>query len=89
MRKGRLSAIGVHTFFMEPPNPHYPFLFNGRGLAASDDMELQGLNGELEKIVEKLPREAEMIRFFFQDWNSFLYLAADAFTFAWIDSDLG
>jgi hypothetical protein len=87
LRTGRLSAINVHVSFVEPPAPAYPFLFEGKAISASLDLELNGMNGATEQIISSVPNNAEVIRLFLHDWNSFLYLAADAFTFTWLEQE--
>jgi len=86
LRVGRLAATNVHLFFIEPPGARYPFLFQGTGMTASGDLELTGLSEHIEQVISRVPSNAEIIRFFLDDWNSFLYLAADAFTFTWLET---
>jgi len=85
LRLGRLSATNVHVLFVEPPDALAHFLLEGRGLTASGDLELNGMNDRIEKIISRVPPGAEIVRFFLEDWNSFLYLAADSYKFSWQD----
>jgi len=55
-------------------------------MTASGDLELTGLSEHIEQVISRVPSNAEIIRFFLDDWNSFLYLAADAFTFTWLET---
>lgn len=84
-RVGLLKAESISVFFLEPPDPSYEFVLDGRGLRASGNVVSFGQLPELDPLLRSLPSGASAYRFFLKDWNSFFYLAAGEATFAWED----
>jgi hypothetical protein len=89
-RYGNIEVIAksVSVFFIEPPHPSYPFQMNGHGLAVCGDSPEIGVSQFIsegaEKVLSKLPSDAGSYRFFLEDWNSFLYVAAEDVSFSWV-----
>jgi len=79
-------ATGVSLFFIEPPDSSYPYAIDGEAIQASGDGDFQGLDTRTEHLINQLPIGADRYRFFFDNWNSFLYLAAQDVTYSWIAS---
>jgi hypothetical protein len=82
-RVGILEAKSVSLFFMEPPDPNYMFALSGSGIGVSGDSVAPGQNPETDLLLRKLPSDATAYRFFLEEWNSFLYLAASEVAFSW------
>jgi len=82
-RIGNLNAAAVEMFFVEPPDCTVPFNLDGKGINVSGDAALIGLDSSIECLFEKLPSGIDRYRFFLEDWNSFLYLAAHDAEFHW------
>jgi hypothetical protein len=78
-----LEITGLLIFYLEPPYPNYPFVLHGRPLNASGDQVKVGQNAEFDRLAVALPPNADTYRFFLDDWNSFLYLAALNVEFSW------
>ena len=84
-RVGVLTAKSVSLFFMEPPDPNYEFVLDGKGIGMSGDSVALGQDSRIDPLLRKLPQDSTAYRFFVEDWNSFFYLAAGDATFAWED----
>jgi hypothetical protein len=82
-REIELKATGVSLFFMEPPDPTYHFLLNGEGIYTSGCSVAIGQVASVDLLLKQLPPEASAYRFFLENWNSFLYIAASDVTFSW------
>jgi hypothetical protein len=82
-RVGILKATGVSLFFIEPPDPNYNFVLNGKGISVSGDAVSLGQVTELNALMSKLPTDATVYRLFLEEWNSFLYIAAREAMFMW------
>ena len=86
----RIASLGAHSvclFFMESPDPNYHFLFDGRGIAASGASVALGQDSLIDPLLRKLPPGVTAYRFFLDDWNSFLYLAANDVSLSWERGD--
>ena len=87
-REIAVTAQGVSIFFVEPPDPTYPFSLDGRGLAAQGDSvdveRSRFVSEQAGDVLKKLPLGASTYRFFLEDWNSFLYVAAQEVSCSWI-----
>lgn len=80
-RHGVLTITGLLFFVIEPPHPDYPFE-DAEGLDITSDDAIASL-----RQVPDLPpvQENAFTHYFFvNDWNSFIYVAATAATFAWV-----
>ena len=87
-REIALTAQGISIFFVEPPDPTYPFSLDGQGLAAQGDFvdvkRSRFVSEQAGNVLKKLPSRASIYRFFLENWNSFLYVAAEEVSFSWI-----
>jgi hypothetical protein len=64
-----LKVKGLHLFSVELPDPAYPFWTGGRPLNVSGDDDRSAL-------AVKLPEDVSYCRFFVEEWNSFIHIAA-------------
>jgi len=78
-----LIVSSIFVFFIEPPDPKYPFIPDGLPINMSGGLVIPGQNSEIDKILEMIPGDASVYRFFLEEWNSFLYLAAAEVTLEW------
>jgi len=85
-RSGRLTASDVELFFIEPPEATYPHRLAGEGMSATGDYQLSGLESKVEQLITRLDDETDRYRFFLNDWNSFIYIAANGVVFDWVTS---
>lgn len=77
-----LKVSGLYFFSIEPPDPTYPFKPNGKPLDVQGDDS--GLSPpEIGKLIRELPPDASCYRFFVQQWNSFIYIAASDAQISW------
>jgi hypothetical protein len=86
-RVASLVAHSVCLFFIECPDPNYHSFLNGRGIATSGASVALGQSSVIDPPLRKLPPGATAYRFFLEDWNSFLYLAATDATLSWEQGD--
>jgi hypothetical protein len=77
-----LKISGLYFCSMEPPDPTYPFNPNGKPLRVSGDSCGRG-SLEISNLVRRLPPGASCYRFFVEQWNSFIYIAASDVQIAW------
>lgn len=84
-RAGTLILTAPYLLFIEPPDPHYHFVPRGSAMKVDGDSVKPGQSAGLDRLVPALPRDSTIYRFFFEDWNSFLYLAGAAVEFSWDD----
>lgn len=82
-RPGTLKVLFPHLFFLEPPDPRYPFVPDGSPLNVGGDSVRVGQNPQVDRLLEVLPKNATTYRFFLEEWNSFLYLAGASVEFCW------
>ena len=85
-RAGTLAVISPHLFFLEPPDPRYPFIPDGTALNVDGDSVRVGQSAEVDRLLPVLPENATVYRFFLEEWNSFLYLAGASVAFSWDDA---
>ena len=87
-REIAVTVQGVSIFFIEPPDPTYPFPLDGQGIAAQGDSvdveRSRFVSEQAGNVLKKLSPSASAYRFFLEDWNSFLYIAAEEVSFSWI-----
>lgn len=83
-RKGNLTFQGLLFYAIEPPDPTYPFT-NAKGLWISDDGPLDKTRAAKKQLPENLPDGTLAHYFFVNDWNAFIYVAAQAARFEWTE----
>lgn len=76
--RGKLTFHGLQFCVLDPPDPRYPF-------AKSDALWLVDLVDADPKVVGSipLPQEAFSVRFFVNQWNSFVHVAALDASLVW------
>jgi hypothetical protein len=82
-RPGTLRVAPVYLFFIERPDPNYPFVPKGSHLKVDGDSVKVGQNAEIDRLLPSFPPAATMYRFFLENWNAFLYLAGATVEFSW------
>ena len=70
-----MKVNGLYFCSIEPPDPTYPFRPNGQLLGVSGDGS-GGSSPEVRELAQSLPADASYYRFFVEQWNSFIYIAA-------------
>jgi hypothetical protein len=85
-RSGTLKVVCPYLFFLEPPDPSYPFVPRGAPVNATGFSVKPGENAKVDALLDRIPREATALVFFLDDWNSYLYLAGSSVEFSWDDS---
>ena len=87
-RPGTLKVISPCLFFIEPPDPRYPFVPDGSALNVDGDSVRNGQSAEVDRLLPVLPQNATIYRFFLEEWNSFLYLGGANAEFSWDDGEV-
>jgi hypothetical protein len=82
-RPGTLSIASLCLFFIEPPDPRYPFVSKGSPLNVDGDSVKVGQSPQVDRLLPILPANVSVYRFFLEEWNSFLYLGGDSVLFSW------
>src|SRR5579871_1304488 len=82
-RLGTLKVIQPYLFYLEPPDPNYPFVLRGKPLNASGASVHLGKNPKVDALLKSIPRDATAFVFFLDDWNSYLYAAGVGVEFSW------
>ncbi|HET9803187.1 MAG TPA: RHS repeat domain-containing protein [Candidatus Acidoferrum sp.] len=85
LQPNELRVAPIYLFFIEPPDPNYPFLPGGSHQKVDGDLIKIGQNEEIDRLLRTLPQNATTYRFFLEKWNSFLYLAGGDVEFSWDD----
>ena len=84
-RPGTLRMAPVYLFFIEAPDPNYPFVPIGSRIKVDGDSVKVGQNADVDHLLSTLPPNATAYRFFLERWNSFLYMAGGNVEFSWDD----
>ena len=87
-RCGTLQIASPCLFFIDPPDPRYPFVPDGSPLNVDGDPIRIGQNAELDRLLPVLPLNAAIYRFFLEEWNSFLYVGGASVKFSWNDGGI-
>jgi hypothetical protein len=69
---------------IEPPSSKYPVIPNGKPLRVNGDPAKPDHLPSLPKLSVKFPTGTWCYRFFVQDWNAFIHIAARDAQLAWI-----
>jgi len=59
---------------IDPPDPRYPFVPDGRSLQVDGAHGLGDLEAKSD-LIAALPPDVSLYRFFVDQWNSFIYIA--------------
>jgi hypothetical protein len=87
-RLATLRVAPVYLFFIEPPDPKYPFVPNGSHFKVDGDSIKIGQNAAVDRLLLLLPQNAATYRFFLEKWNAFLYLAGGGVELSWDDGEV-
>jgi hypothetical protein len=79
-----LTVTGLCFCSIGAPQPNYPFLPDGKPTWLSGDPAEPDHLPSLPDLIGKLPSNAWCYRFFMNDWNAFIYIAARDAEFVWI-----
>ena len=86
-RAAVLRITGIHFFSIGPPDSTYSFVPDGRPLwLLGGEAKSDPLPG-FDKLMAKLPKEVSCFRFFVDQWNSFIHIAARDVQFSWLNVD--
>lgn len=83
-RRGALTFQGLLYFVIEPPDTTYPYA-NAKGLWIADYGPLDKIRANEKQLPENLPEGAFAHYFFVNDWNAFLFVAAQTARFEWAE----
>jgi hypothetical protein len=84
-RRGKLALQGVVFISIEPPMPR---LCDPKPYRCSGNLTIDGALAEenaLPDLKPALPLNTEIFRFYVDNWNSFIYIAAAEATLTWLD----
>ena len=83
-QEATLNLNGLCFCSIEPPDPRYHFLPNGKPTPASGDPAKADHLPSLPALSEQLPQDAWCYRFFLDNWNAFIHVAARNAEIRWI-----
>jgi hypothetical protein len=83
-QKASLKLSGLCFCSIAPPDPSYPFLPHGKPIPASGDPAKADHLPSLPALSAKLPEGAWCYRFFVDNWNAFIHVAARHAEISWI-----
>jgi len=86
-QEATLSVTGLCFCSIEAPDPRYPFIPNGEPVMASGDPAKPDHLPSLPALATKCPEGTWCYRFFVDDWNAFIYLAARHAEIDWIGTN--
>lgn len=82
-RSATLTVTGLYFCVIEPPNVNYPFVTKHKPVRISgDDSWPDSMAGLAAGLAQSNP-DFTYHRFFCNDWNSFLHVAADDVQLSW------
>jgi hypothetical protein len=82
-RSATLIASGLYFYVIDPPDSKYPFATKQRPVRISGDDGLPDLLSKLAANLAQTNPGFTYHRFFSNDWNSFIYVAADDVQLTW------
>jgi hypothetical protein len=83
-QEANLMVTGVCFCSIDPPSPTYPFTPRGRPILASGDPAQSNHLPLLAELSAKCPHGTWFYRFFVDDWNAFIHIAARDAELTWI-----
>lgn len=86
-RIGELQISGLFFFSIDPPDPSYPYIPDGCALNVSGDPSKNDTFPELEKLSHTFSSGVSCYRFFVNEWNSFINIAAEEVEIFWISGE--
>ena len=84
-QRGTLSVAPFSFFIVEPPDPSYDFIPDGKPLHVVGDSTKPAQSPTFDSLMAALSKKADSYRFFIEEWNSFLYIAGESVAFSWDD----
>jgi hypothetical protein len=82
---GTLTVAPFGFFILEPPDPSYDFVPDGKPLHIMGDSTRTAQSPTFDSLMATLPKKVDSYRFFIEEWNSFLYIAGESVAFSWCD----
>ncbi len=82
---GTLTVAPFFFFIVEPPDPSYDFVPDGKPLHVVGDSAKAAQSPTFDSLMADLSKKVESYRFFIEEWNSFLYIAGESVAFSWDD----
>lgn len=83
-----LLVTGLCFCSIEPPYPSYPFIPHGLPVTVSGDPAKSDHLPSLTDLSARCPAGTWYYRFFVNDWNAFIHIAARDAEFDWIEAVL-
>ncbi len=83
-RIGDLQISGLYFLSIDPPDPKYPYVPDGCSLNVSGDPAKVDTFPALEKLSQSFPSGVSCYRFFVNEWNSFINIAAREAQVYWV-----
>jgi len=82
-RSATLTVTGLYFCVIDPPDVKYPFITKHSPIGISGDDGWPGTLSDLAAILAQTNPDFTYHRFFSDDWNSFIYVAADDVRLSW------
>ena len=82
-RSATLIATGLYFFIIDPPDAKHPFITKDTPLGVSGDDEWPASLADLRVGLNQTNSDFTYHRFFCDDWNSFVYVAAADVQLSW------
>jgi hypothetical protein len=86
-RTGELRVSGLFFLTIDPPDPSYPYVPDGCALNVSGDPAKMDTFPALETLAQTFPPGVSCYRFFVNEWNSFINIAAKDVQVSWITEE--
>ena len=84
-RPGTLTVVSPYLFYLEAPDPRYPFVLDGSPINASSYSIEDGKDIKFVPLLQRITSKATAFGFFLDDWNSYFNLAGASVEFSWDD----
>ena len=85
-RVADLRVSGLYFCSVDPPDPNYRYVPHGVALNVSGDPAQPDTFPALEKLSLTLPPGVSCFRFFVNEWNSFINIAARNVQVSWVET---
>lgn len=84
-RRGIVKVTGLIFCSIDPPDPAYPFLTDGSPVTVSGDSARSDTCPALAMLLSGFPLGVFCFRFFVNNWNAFIHIAAKDVLIAWVE----
>ncbi len=83
-QEATLLVTGLCFCSIDPPDPTYPFLPDGKPILVSGDPAERDCLPSLPNLTTKVPDGTWFYRFFVDDWNAFIHIAGRNAEVTWV-----